>query len=333
MGTKPTIDFIAREVQFFDHLDLIWAALPSDQRGAFYVSDQVAEERKPLFTLPVDSMESAQRVAVVASFRDLKVARWYGRRTVLCEHGAGQGYIGKLGEPIDSGSYIGGGDRAGVVAVMVPGEGQAEAHRRRHPTIPAFAVGCPKMDIHHVHSMGRRGDRVAISFHWDCRLVPETRGAANFYRRALSKVKATFPDVIGHGHPRAIEQLRGLYGRAGIEVVTDFEEVIERADIYACDNSSTMFEWASLDRPVVVMNAKFYRRDVHHGMRFWDHADMGVQVNHPDHLVAGIEKAIADPPAIAERRRQVADTVYLARDGKAAERAAQALATVLAQWG
>ena len=58
----------------------------------------------------------------------------------------------------------------------------------------------------------------------------------------------------------------------------DFDEVMERSTLYICDNSSTLYEFASTGRPVVVLNAPWFRRDIEHGLRFWEHADVGVSV-------------------------------------------------------
>ena len=50
-----------------------------------------------------------------------------------------------------------------------------------------------------------------------------------------------------------------FYEAHGIEYVPDFDDVLRRADVYACDNSSTLYEFASTGRPVVVLNAPWYR--------------------------------------------------------------------------
>ncbi len=322
------IDFCAREPHFADHLIPTYLALPKDRRGRFYTGGGSPESAATALRLdavdirPVKSDPlGSSRLTVAASYRDLKVSRKAGRPVVMCEHGAGQGYKG-----VRSGSYIGAEDRDGVVAALVPGEHAAERQRGAHPSIPVYAVGCPKLDARHrAKRRARRGDpTVAISFHWNCMLAPETRSAVTFYRAALEELNTKF-NLIGHGHPRIWTRMKRIYGRLGIEAVESFDEVMDRADVYCVDNSSTLFEFASLDRPVVVLNAPFYRRSVDHGMRFWEFADIGIQVDRRWALAPAIESALQDPPEIAERRREIVSQVYGRTDGKAAERAAQAL--------
>jgi len=60
-------------------------------------------------------------------------------------------------------------------------------------------------------------------------------------------------EVIGHAHPRALLKVAHYYRAARVEVVPDFAEVCRRADLYICDNSSSMFEFAATGRPVVVV--------------------------------------------------------------------------------
>jgi hypothetical protein len=323
------IDFIAGERHFGDHLYPIWGALPARLRGTFYVPEQLLglASAAGVAALPLAGAGSGG-LTVVASYGDLQLARDRGRRVVYCEHGAGQSYVG-----VGTGSYIGAVDRAGVVATLVPGRDAARRHEAVHPTIRAYPIGCPKLDRHHASPRSLPdGAVVAVSFHWSCRVCRETQGAHSHYRSALGRLAERF-ETIGHGHPRAIGYLRRDYAKAGIEVVEDFEEVIERATVYCVDNSSTMYEWASLDRPVVVLNAPWFRRGVEHGLRFWSHADVGPMVWDPSRLPAAVETALADPPKLAERRREIVRDVYIACDGKAARRAAAALAQIGKEWG
>ena len=331
----PKIDFFAREPHFLDHLAPTWHALPKDQQGTFYVEKANLDRAKNLGIEDPRQYKEAREIegpdyplTVTASYWDMKNARNWGRLTVITEHGAGQSYLG-----VQSGSYLRAKDRAGVVGILVPGEYQAAVSESVHPAIPTYPVGVPKLDeLHRNKKLPKKAKGVvAFSTHWDCKVCPETRSSLRHYRRALPLLDKKF-SFLGHAHPRFAGVMEAVYLKHGIEYVPDFSEVIERAEVFICDNSSTIFEWASLDRPVVILNAPWYRREVEHGLLFWEFRDIGVQVDQPRDLPGAIKKALSDPPEIAERRREIVEQVYGPCDGKAAQRAAQALQDILSRW-
>jgi CDP-glycerol glycerophosphotransferase (TagB/SpsB family) len=90
------------------------------------------------------------------------------------------------------------------------------------------------------------------------------------------------------------------------------------------DATSAMYEFASLDRPVVTCNAPQYRRDVNFGTRFWEHIP-GIQIDEPEELLDGVRLAIYDAPELQELRRSAVNAVYTYMDGKCAQRAAAAI--------
>lgn len=331
----PVIDFFAREAHFLDHLVPIWHALPQERRGTFYTEKQFLPrakdqgiDRAQQYERARDASGSKLPLSVVASYWDLKQSRELGRLTVIAEHGAGQSYLG-----VQSGSYLRSTDRAGVVAILVPGDYQAAISQEVHPAIPTYAIGVPKLDRYHKKDcLPKEGKGViAFSTHWDCKVCPETRSSLRHYRKALPELNKDFK-LIGHAHPRFAGVMEAVYLKHGIEYVPDFADLIERAEVYICDNSSTIFEWASLDRPVVILNAPWYRRDVEHGLLFWEFRDIGVQVDQPRDLPGAIKKALSDPSEIAQRRREIVEQVYGPCDGHAAQRAAQALQDILGRW-
>lgn len=336
------IDFLATLPHYADHLLPIWWALPPDERGTFYVgrnaAERVAGEGIPAVR---GTPDRPARLVVVAAFRDLLNA---GRRpVVLVEHGAGQSYDGDPRSRRDA-SYSGGRERDRAVLFVVPNERVADRNRQAYPQIPNAVVGSPRLDAWALPT--RKGDisgksftanvtpTVAFSFHWDCRLVPETRWALPHYAEHLPSVigslRRSGVQVIGHGHPRAWDRLGPLWERWGVEPVQDFGDVLDRADLFVADNTSALYEFAALDRPVVVLNAPWYRRDVEHGLRFWTHSRLGTMVDNGDQLEAAIHSALADDATTAAMRRQIVRAVFPMLDGQAAYRAAAAIVDVAA---
>jgi hypothetical protein len=174
---------------------------------------------------------------------------------------------------------------------------------------------------------------VAVTFHWDCPLVPETLSALRHYDRHLPLLvqwaRSEGVDLLGHAHPRMWGRLSERWRHLGVAPTREFGTVLDQADVLVFDNTSAGFEFASCDRPVVVLNAPWYRRDVDHGGRFWRWADVGVQVDEGRDLIAAIEQALDEPSDVAENRRRIVGEVYAHTDGRAAERAADAIAKVL----
>jgi hypothetical protein len=273
--------------------------------------------------LPLRSVRRASgNAALVASFRDMGHAWQRGyRRIAIVEHGAGQGYIG-----LNHGSLAGGPGRDPVSLFLEPNEAAAARDRAAYPRVRVEVIGDPVLDtLPAFRAEPGAAPVVAISFHWNWerRGVPELRWAAPHYLSALPELARRF-HVIGHGHPRAMD-LEPIYRRLGIEIVKSLEEVCRRASVYACDNSSTIFEFASTGRPVVLLNAPWYRREVEHGLRFWAAAGVGRQVDRPEELAEVIECSLTEPrPSTVDAALRLA---YSSLTG-AAERGA----AILADW-
>jgi hypothetical protein len=327
-------DALAFEPQFIDHLAPIWRALPG---GRFITSERLAPRARAHGIEPsiVDDAALRERsrpprarvedgpMALTASIGDIKVGRRLGyRRFAFIEHGAGQAYLAGGGMPHPS--YAGGMDREDVELFMVPNEYSAALWRAAYPTARVEIVGCPRLDDLPAR-VGQPGRVVAISFHWPAFVAPEADSAVGFYMSVLGDL-ARAHEVIGHAHPKADwqDRMERIYRRHGIEMVKDFDEVCRRADVYVCDNSSTIFEFASTGRPVVVLNAPTYRRNVHHGLRFWEAATVGVQCDRPQDLNAKIDEALLDTPDARTAREAALSLVYAYRHG-AARRAASAV--------
>jgi hypothetical protein len=322
------VDFYAGRVHFLDHLASIWNALPSDRRGTFWVRPDrgmlghaerrgvaVRATERPAASPPGDGP------IVVAAYSDLDRAAARQRPLILMEHGVG------LSFPEHSPGYAGGrGLRSWVSLFLAPNQDIATKTARTFPEAAQAVIGTPKLDSWHARSLKPRSDPpvVAISFHWQCGLCPEAGNAWEHMKSGIPALAKAFP-LIGHGHPKILDELAPQYEAMGVEVVRDYEEVSDRADIYVNDASSTLYEFASLDRPVVVMNAPWFRRDVYYGIRWWDYSDVGVECNEPEDLVRAVELALRDTPEQQAKRHAATDALYPIHDGTAGQRAAEAI--------
>lgn len=317
---------MAAEPHFADHLAAVWLALPEEARGTFMHRGGRAEQERitsRMASLGIEtSLKSPNRPVLVASYGDLARARRENRtRVALMEHGAGQSYHGdRHSIGANSSSYAGGPNRYADL-FLHPGPDPAGRDRARYPKARVELVGSPFLDTMPARVPGP--ETVAVTFHFNCLVSPETRPAFSHYRKAVAELAQT-RKVIGHGHPRFLDQIAPWYRRNGIEVVRTFDEVCRRADVLVADNTSVLFAFAASGRPVVVLNPPWYRRHVAHGLRFWDAAEVGVNVTSPGALAAAVAEALADPPGRQTAREAALSLVYAHRAG-AAGRAANVL--------
>lgn len=333
--------FVASERHYVDHLAPLWHALPPDGRGPFWCSTRQAYDRATARGVPAErwrpggrALKAARRYGhvAVAGWGDTRLLTWRPR-LVLCEHGAGQSYTGTAaGHP----HYAGGRQRDRVDVFLCP---SWPAHRANEavarPGQRVVMVGPMRLDPWLGRPRQARDPdgppTVAVSFHWNCNLVPETRWAFPHYADAVETLADdTGMTVVGHAHPRAWPTLRAFYEKVGIPAWPDFDTVLDSADVYVCDNSSTLYEFAATGRPVVVLNAPWYRRDVRHGLRFWEYADVGVNVSSPAELAEAVRWADLDLSPNRDRRNDICHALFgRYADGRAAPRAAELLEDVL----
>src|SRR5690625_7239322 len=127
-----------------------------------------------------------------------------------------------------------------------------------------------------------------------------------------------------HAHPRIAGRTREMLDRAvakgrrescapegeydEIPFIHTFDEVLESASLYCTDASSTLYEYAATGRPVLVLNSRHFRKDVNHGLRFWEASEVGLNVwpKATAEVTAGvladaIVEALEDRPAVKKR--------------------------------
>lgn len=277
------------------------------------------------FELPVESDigNITADYVVVFSYRDLKLVDDLGKKIIFCDHGTGLFY--NEPHPSYAGSDL---KRENVVLRLSPNKAHAKKETETI-TCPIEVIGIPKLDRYAKKGYRiRKGTpRVAISFHFDCKVNPETRSGFGYFKDILPILKHNFI-TYGHGHPRLIDLIEHHYRANAIPIKKDFyNEVLEKVDCYICDNSSTIWEFLITKKPVVLLTPPFYRKDIEHegNPRFWKYANIGPEVTDPTKIVEAVNDAINNHekylPAILEAREEVLGFT----DGECAERAYQAI--------
>lgn len=338
------VDFFARRSNYIDHLAPIWFALDESIRGAFYVPalmEAYATKRKGLDVIALNppginnKLDVAPRgngPLVTCAYGDLQTAvRKNPKRVqIFMQHGVGLAF--------PHNGYAGGAGMQREVSLFLdPNEHTREMVKRVFPNKPGFVVGTPKLDSFFTtkYSKEREGKPVVcISFHWDgSAIAPEAGSAFAHFKSVLPELaKCEAFTLIGHGHPRAMDMLSMFYEQCGIEPVWDFDEVMKRADLYINDASSTLYEFCTTGKPVILLNAPSFRKHVHYGLRFWEYSDVGPQVDDPRELLAtimgmmkvsGARCQVSGEEWRAERERAMRDLYpYL---GSSAKRAAEVI--------
>jgi hypothetical protein len=326
------IDAYASAPWYVDHMAPVWRAL-GPEAGRFHVRTSrtlAAATAAGLERVTSDPPAGSAPLFTVAIGDHFHARRLGRRRLALGQHGAGQSYGGAGGPAAANSSYPGGDGQDDVGLFLVPNDQAARRTLATYPRARVAVVGCPKLD----DQPGLRSDAppgvVAVSVHWAARLAPEAGSAWPAFRRAILETGRRFR-AIGHAHPRE-RNVGPFYRAAGIEVVDSFREVLERASVFVCDNSSALFEFAATGRPVVLLNAPSYRRTVDHGLRFeprpgcplqrgWHFcgaSHVGSQVDTSVQLMPAIERALELRPADVAAREAALELVYQPRHGSAA---------------
>jgi hypothetical protein len=338
------LDFFARRAHYIDHMAPVWNILPAARRGVFHIARELEpyarqELREPQLEFFEGGPLAGDSPILVSSYGDLnKVIRNQKRKIITMEHGVTQGF--------QTAAYPNGmnGNRDRAAFALLPNEYVARRFRAVRET-PCEVIGTPKMDewvnlnwTHNwpagfnsfPHTWPPRKSTLAIAFHWGDRHAspPESGSAFEHYRRILPELGARY-NLIGHAHPLASPEYRETYERAGIEWVGDFQEVLRRADVYINDLSSTMYEFLVTGKPVVILNAPWFRRDVQWGIRFWDYSDVGLMVENPGELFNVIDRTLQEYGTICATARRRAVTDLYPYAGHSAYRAVEVVTTYL----
>ena len=157
----------------------------------------------------------------------------------------------------------------------------------------------------------------------NCELVPEAQSAWPWFqpeaRRVAIALRRRGMLPVAHAHPRIAKMVRWHLERAGFEW-WDYDDVLTKGACLVADNTSALYEFAHVDRPIVVLNAPWYRKHVHHGLRFWE-CIPGLEVDELDDLVPAIFDALGDDDPGQVQRQRCAEQVFPLQDGNCTARA------------
>lgn len=315
----------ASEVQYWDHLEPVARALRPDVLVTAGSTEVFRRAQAAGFDVRIGYPRHDEGPPVlVAGYLDAAHVH-PARPLALMDHGAGQTYT-TLSERHHAGQ-AGGTGWGRCELFLAPGPHAAEAWRHAYPDARVVELGgSPRLD-HYAGRYPARAERptVGMTWHWDMRVVMEARETWSYWHPAIARLRdADEWDLLGTAHPRIWPQLRPQYERLGIEHTPDFETILERASVLLCDNSSAAYEFAALDRPVLSLNAPFYRRDIEHGLRFWQYVP-GLQCDTHDELAGKVEDAYCDAHESLRRRRAVQRAYGRLNDGCATGRAIEAI--------
>lgn len=310
------VDLVYSLPHYFDHALPVWEHLPEELKGDVHpLRDTVMPPARG-------------RAALVAGWQDVQPLRGI-TPMIYIEHGAGQTYAGDMKTAALPGYSASGGARHhGVMGFIAPNRTVAA----RWKSAPAVAVGCPKLDKYVGWGKPER-PAVCFAWHWDCVLSPETRSAWPHYEAGMAAVVAEFKtqgfDVYGHAHPRWGGLLDKRMAATGMTILESDDEVFLFASVLFVDNSSIGAEFMTLGRPVGWMNAPWYRRDVHHGGRFWDWTAGLTTVDGVADLININLTDMVNNQDEAAARELIVPTIYEYTDGSSSQRAADFVAQLV----
>lgn len=312
----------ASTAAYAEHITPVFAALPEGIRGVMFAPrNGIADGAAAPPRVWPDGLYLIAGYADTITLPD--------RPYVYIEHGAGQVYDGAGDAGRSHPSYSAGRLPGRPVAFLVPNMTVGARRRMSHPDARVFAVGCPKLDT--VAQPPRSGTTIGWTWHWDCTLVPETRSAFPAWKQHMPGVVDALRrhdlHVVGHAHPRCHRSVLGAWRAWGVPTAATSAEFLAASSVVVADNTSVLYEAAALGTPVVAVNAPWYRRDVHHGLRFWEFP--GPTCDTPDELVAAVVDAATTDPWRSERAA-VASEAYAVPPRYARHEAVRAVVQVLA---
>jgi hypothetical protein len=331
------IDFLASQPHYLDHLAPVWKALRPVLRGTFYVPETLNEYAQAVLQRDQSLFCYNERTfgpfvdhhpVLVAGYGDMMAAHRQNehKRILMMEHGTGHSF--------GTAAYPNGPGKRDWVSMFLP-PNQYTLHKiKAVRNTRCEVIGTPKLDrvvrelnpYGYIQNHHELNPIIAVGFHWGSKnnRPPESGTAFDHYKDILPELSNQYR-LLGYGHPLADEKYRQFFLEHNIEYASNLWEVFQRAAVCVNDLSSAMYEFLVTGKPVIVLNAPWFRRDVQHGIRFWDYSDIGINVEQSSELVPAIQKTLTNYYNIHIEERQRAIRTLFPYLGNASARAAQVL--------
>ena len=313
------LDFYASQPHYLDHMKPIWDNLNSKFKGKFIITENIEEYAK-LLKLNYCIEEPREVITLVSSYGDYKNTK---KEVIFMEHGIG--FTFSNNHP----SYAGGKGKDRVVLFLNQHTITQIKNQKAYPLSKQEIIGVPKTDQYiNLIPVPKDKPTICLSFHWNCKVSPETTSAFSHYASVIPKLNKNKEfNLVFHGHPHDNKKWEKYCTKNNIKRIKTFDEVIKTADVYVADATSTSYEFAVTGKPVIILNAPWYRKNIHHGIRFWDYIP-GPQVDDPKRLELMMLRAVRNPRQWDYIREPVIDKLY-PYFGESAKRAATVIENFL----
>lgn len=320
------IGFLATESYYVDHLVSIWLALPKKARGPFFCSTSASEavfrygiNHRKVVHLTGNRKQIIRQLKkhrfkgpiLTASFGNWRMVTAAGFRNPYIPHGQG-------GPSSGASTNVWETNAEKLDLMLCPSH-----YAVLPPIVSAVICGQPKLDRWYGYKPKNQKPILALSFRWR-----DEHSALYHYLPYLKELKGRAKeagiDLLGHGHPlKWKDEFLPLWKNLGIPYTPSFEQVLEKADVYAADCSSSSFEFVGLDRPIIFLDCPKYIGETRAPRFTMDRA--GIINKRPIELIDDALKALEDPIEVATMRRDVADILHEGFVGEASRNAADSL--------
>ena len=214
-----------------------------------------------------------------------------GKSPILVEHGAGQTYM-LNGQRVDASGVD---PDPNVKLYLGPNAGVVDFMRGQLPGAQCEVVGSPALEqlSGQMRPASERG-LVVFATHWQSGLpVKEAQTSWPWSLPIAKALHEEYGDRFRmHAHPRIYSRVQSQSNRKRFHptFADDWDLLAPDTTVLVCDNSTIIWEAATLGIPVVLIDPPAWR-DAEHGLRFGDEAARFRRITDPAHAVDTVRRA------------------------------------------